>query len=124
MLKRLVELRKSKKWSLQYIADRLGIAKSTYAGYESGYREPSLESINKIADLLETSVDYLLGRTDHPTIQPQEEKMKMEQPLELTDKNSVISIPLTIDGKCLSSDELLQFIAFVRAKRELENNRN
>lgn len=37
-LDRLTELRKKKNWSLQYTADLLGIAKSTYAGYESGYR--------------------------------------------------------------------------------------
>ncbi|MCL6587740.1 MAG: helix-turn-helix transcriptional regulator, partial [Anoxybacillus sp.] len=43
--KRLSELRKKKKWSLQYIADQLNIAKSTYAGYESGYRQPSLEAV-------------------------------------------------------------------------------
>ncbi|WP_370297868.1 helix-turn-helix domain-containing protein [Ammoniphilus sp. YIM 78166] len=35
------------------------MAKSTYAGYGSGYREPSLETIRKLADLLETSVDYI-----------------------------------------------------------------
>ncbi|EFD8206289.1 helix-turn-helix transcriptional regulator, partial [Escherichia coli] len=38
ILDRLTTLRKKKKWSLQHTADRLGIAKSTYAGYESGYR--------------------------------------------------------------------------------------
>lgn len=120
MLKRLAELRKSKKWSLQYIADRLGIAKSTYAGYESGYREPSLESIKKLADLLETSVDYLLERIDDPTYLPNEEKIKLNHPLELTDEPTMVSVQLTVDGETLSSDELQQFIAFVRAKRQIE----
>ncbi|MED3377470.1 HTH-type transcriptional regulator AnsR, partial [Bacillus thuringiensis] len=32
MLERLSKLRKNQKWSLQETADRLGIAKSTYAG--------------------------------------------------------------------------------------------
>ncbi len=64
MLERLSELRKSKKWSLQDTADQLGIAKSTYAGYETGYRWPLLQSLSKIADLFNTSVDYILGRTD------------------------------------------------------------
>lgn len=63
-LDRLTTLRKDKKWSLQYTADRLGIAKSTYAGYESGYRRPSLEALIEIADLFNTSTDYLLGRVD------------------------------------------------------------
>lgn len=46
IVNRLTTLRKAKRWSLQYTADRLGIAKSTYAGYESGHRRPSLETIN------------------------------------------------------------------------------
>lgn len=44
---------------------KLGIAKSTYAGYENGYRLPSLQSLSKIADLFDTSVDYILGRIEH-----------------------------------------------------------
>ncbi len=120
MLKRLTELRKSKKWSLQYMADRLGIAKSTYAGYESGYREPSLESINKLAGLLETSVDYLLERTDDPTFYSKEEKSKITPSLNLTDKDILVCVELIVDGMTLSPDELQQFIAFVRAKREIE----
>lgn len=120
MLKRLAKLRKGKKWSLQYIADRLGIAKSTYAGYESGYREPSLESLKMLADLLETSVDYLLERIDDPTFNPTDETSKIDHPLELTDENSLLAVELTVDGKSMSTDELLQFIAFIRAKREIE----
>jgi transcriptional regulator with XRE-family HTH domain len=49
---------------LQYTADQLGIAKSTYAGYESGYRQPSLDALKELAVLFETSVDYLLGMTE------------------------------------------------------------
>ena len=66
ILNRLTTLRKSKRWSLQYTADRLGIAKSTYAGYESGHRRPSLETINLLAGLYDTSTDYILGRVDYP----------------------------------------------------------
>ncbi len=114
--KRLSELRKRKKWSLQYTADRLGIAKSTYAGYESGYRQPSLEAIKELASLFETSVDYLLGVVDNSSF---ELKDKMKS-LELTEKDLLAKVRLTIDGKNLSPDELNQFIAFIRVKREIE----
>ncbi len=67
ILNRLTTLRKAKRWSLQYTADRLGIAKSTYAGYESGHRRPSLETINLLAGLYDTSTDYILGRVDYLT---------------------------------------------------------
>ncbi|MBE1443237.1 helix-turn-helix domain-containing protein [Paenibacillus sp. OAS669] len=113
-LDRLTELRKSKRWSLQYIADRLGIAKSTYAGYESGYREPSLEATKMLADLYGTSVDYLLGRVDDPNDKPQKQR---KEPIELMELNQVT---LTVDGKSLSSVEIKHVIAFIRVLREME----
>ncbi len=65
MLERLSKLRKIKNGPYKRQRDRLGIAKSTYAGYENGYRLPSLQSLSKIADLFDTSVDYILGRIEH-----------------------------------------------------------
>jgi transcriptional regulator with XRE-family HTH domain len=110
--KRLSTLRKKKNWSLQYTANRLGIAKSTYAGYESGYRQPSLEALKELAVLFETSVDYLLGMTETSTSE--------RDTIELTGEDILDKISLTIDGKSLSQDELNQFIAFIRLKREIE----
>lgn len=120
MLTRLAELRKSRRWTMQYISDRLGIAKSTYAGYESGYREPSLDTIKRISELYKTSVDYLLERTDDASFNP--EQVKVNFPMELTDKTQLVKIQLAIDGKVISPEEFYQFIAFIRAKREIEQN--
>jgi transcriptional regulator with XRE-family HTH domain len=117
ILNRLTTLRKGKKWSLQYTADRLGIAKSTYAGYESGHRRPSLEAIKLMADLFDTSTDYILGRVDQPTFQLEEDTTYSVQFMELTD---LPNLELAIDGTSLSVEEMQQFIAFIRAKRELE----
>ncbi|WP_041638711.1 helix-turn-helix domain-containing protein [Anoxybacillus flavithermus] len=106
--KRLSELRKKRQWSLQYIADQLNIAKSTYAGYESGYRQPSLEAVKELAILFRTTTDYLLGVTDK------------EQPtIELT--NAMFH--MTVDGEQLTEDEVMQLVAFIRAKRELEKHK-
>lgn len=117
ILSRLTSLRKSKNWSLQDTADQLGIAKSTYAGYESGYRRPSLEAIKLMADLFETSIDYLLGRVDHPTFHVEEDNKGVSQLLELTESST---FKLAVDGTLLSQEETQQFVAFIRAKREIE----
>ena len=69
--KRLKQLRKQRKLTMQEVADFVGVAKSTYAGYESGYRQPTLESIHTLSRKLRTSSDYLLGLTDYP--EPPEE---------------------------------------------------
>jgi transcriptional regulator with XRE-family HTH domain len=108
MLENLSELRKKRKWSQQETADQLGIAKSTYAGYESGYREPSLQSLSQIADLFETTVDFILGRTLE----------EMDQ-IEVTTLLKEPDPRLLIDGKILSVDEIVDFVAFVRSKRML-----
>jgi HTH-type transcriptional regulator, competence development regulator len=59
---KLIELRKAKKLRQEDIAKILGIARTTYAMYEQGNREPDFDTLNKIADYFEVSVDHLLGR--------------------------------------------------------------
>ncbi|MGE6630527.1 helix-turn-helix domain-containing protein [Bacillus sp. NPDC077027] len=113
ILDRLTTLRKKKKWSLQHTADRLGIAKSTYAGYESGYRRPSLEAVKLLADLYDTSIDYLLGRTDEPEIHRGISEIKIE----LTE---AAAGTILVDGIPLTEEETKQLVAFVRAKNTLE----
>jgi len=48
------------------IADILGVQPRTIRFYESGDREPNIDSINKLADFFNVSTDYLLGRSDNP----------------------------------------------------------
>ncbi|AST93046.1 hypothetical protein BC6307_18170 [Sutcliffiella cohnii] len=61
----LEKLREDKGWSKTEVARRLGMKTvSTYANWEYGLRTPDKEMLARIADLYETSTDYLLGRTD------------------------------------------------------------
>ncbi len=59
--------RESKGMSQKEVADGIGVAKSTYSLYESGNREPNVQTIKKIADLLNISADTLLGINEEPT---------------------------------------------------------
>lgn len=63
---RLRKLRKEKKLTAKKLGEKLDLAESTISGYENGNRSPDINTLQKIADFLETSVDYLLGRTDEP----------------------------------------------------------
>ena len=58
--------RERKGLSQKDIAETIGVAKSTYSLYESGNREPNVQTIKKIADLLNVSADELLGIYDEP----------------------------------------------------------
>lgn len=44
----------------QQVADSMGITNSTYCGYETGKRQPDVEKIRMISNLLNTSGDILL----------------------------------------------------------------
>lgn len=62
-----IRLRKSRmdnSFTQQQIADRLGLSLNAYQKYEQKEREPSLSTLVQIADILDVSVDYLLGRDE------------------------------------------------------------
>ncbi|WP_101696657.1 helix-turn-helix domain-containing protein [Clostridium minihomine] len=61
---RLKNQRKEKGFTQITISEKLGIGRSTYAHYERGSREPDLEMLKKIATILETTSDYLIGKTN------------------------------------------------------------
>ena len=61
---RLIELRKSLGLSQTEIAERMQMSQPAYARYESGTRTPSIHVIKTISDVLETSVDYLIGKNN------------------------------------------------------------
>ncbi|MEK3935980.1 helix-turn-helix transcriptional regulator [Sporosarcina sp. FSL W7-1349] len=75
---RLKECREKKKdvnslWTQEYVAKKIGVARSTYTAYENGTKQPPLDTINNIADVLEVTTDYLLGRSDNPRMTEDEE---------------------------------------------------
>ena len=58
-VKRLKELREEKKLSQKSIAEKLGIPVSTYANWEQGRREPCIEDIYKILNVLQIEANDL-----------------------------------------------------------------
>ena len=66
---RLKEIRKSKGISQLKMAMDLNTNQNTISRYETGKREPGINELMKIADYLNVSIDYLLGRTNNPHIQ-------------------------------------------------------
>ena len=63
---RIRSARKSKKYTQENLAELANINRVMVSRYESGAAEPELDNLRRIADALEVSLDYLLGRTDWP----------------------------------------------------------
>ena len=51
-------------YTQQRMADSLVISLNAYQKYEQGERFPPADTLVRIADILECSIDYLLGRDD------------------------------------------------------------
>lgn len=65
---RFVEILQSTGISAYRVAKDLDISQGTMNQYKNGKTLPNLENVLKIADYLNVSVDYLLGRTDNPKV--------------------------------------------------------
>ena len=59
---------KSKKITVGKMLSDCELSINTLSSMQSGGYYPRLEAISKIADYLDCSVDYLLGRTDKPEV--------------------------------------------------------
>ena len=64
---RIAELRKDRGLKQKDVAQILNVAISTVSNYETDSHEPDLTNLCKLADILNVSTDYLLGRTDIET---------------------------------------------------------
>lgn len=62
--KRLRQMRMKRGFTQQRLADALDIALRSYQCYETGTRTPCYDLLILIADTLDVSLDYLLGRDD------------------------------------------------------------
>ncbi len=94
----LKNARITKGLSQKEVAEAVGVAKSTYSLYESGSREPNVQTIKKLADTLNVSADELLGINEEPH-----------------------NIAAHFDGDEYTEEELdkiKEFAAFVKASRK------
>lgn len=62
--KRLRSMRMKRHYTQQQMADFIDVALRTYQGYEGETRCPSFELLVQLADILDVSIDYLMGRDD------------------------------------------------------------
>ena len=64
---RLKDLRKQAGLTQVDVAEKLGISQPAYASWERGVKKPTQENLVKIAQILNVSVDYLVGNSEEKT---------------------------------------------------------
>lgn len=112
---RLKELRKQAHLTQVELAKRLGIGQSSYADWERGKKKPTQENLVKIAQILDVSVDYLVGNS--------EEKSDELDNIELLFRMN--SKGLTKEEKEVFKKELIEFMeerkkAFANRQKDRE----
>ncbi len=63
---RLIMLRKSKNISALFLAQKVGVSKSAISQFENAVNYPHCNTLIKLADYFDVSLDYLVGRSDDP----------------------------------------------------------
>ena len=107
-MKTLRILRKNKGLSMKELGEIIGVAESTISQYETGKREPDFETLLKLGEFFNVSVDYLLrgdslSEGKAPTLNKKDErdiKKKMDEMLELFDSADA----LMFDGEPLDEE--------------------
>jgi len=61
---RIRDMREDKDMTQSQMSEYLRIHQTTYSDYEIGKLNIPVQVLDKIADLFETSIDYLVNRTD------------------------------------------------------------
>ena len=63
--KRIRELREDHDYTQRKIAKMLGMPQPQYYRYEQGFRDIPTDILIALADIYNTTTDYILGRTDN-----------------------------------------------------------
>jgi transcriptional regulator with XRE-family HTH domain len=117
---RLRLLRKANRLTMEEVGRRLGIAKSSYYGYENESRTPPLEKLQQLANMYDVSSDYILGLTEDPD--PKQDRRDVEEFLKKE--------KLHWNGRPLSEEELepirqlLEVVVRDRLPEKLKNDTN
>lgn len=65
----LFALMSQRKITQKQLSLNIGVSEGNISDWKSGRAAPGIEILPKIAEYLECSIDYLLGRTDNPQVQ-------------------------------------------------------
>lgn len=140
---RLKKLRMNRKkndsrFTQEYVAKKIGVARTTYTAYENGTKEPPLGNVYSLAKLFDVSSDYLIGRSNDPKKSEHDylvsvikkdknleeinfikngKKVSLEELLEM-----LKDLDITLDGKTLTGEERRRAIEVLKAMFDIKND--
>lgn len=105
------DLRKSQGLMQKELAEMLQVAQNTLSTWELGKYDPSIKALNQMADIFGVSVDYILGRTDEPAEETQQEETSGNKEFSASTQSAkvwmIVQKLYTLDPDQLAAIELI-----------------
>lgn len=121
MKNRLKEIRTKKGLSLEQVGKGVGLATNTISRYETGKREPKLETWQKLADFFGVSVPYLQGISDIEDLEPVSTFEKFFASLEKTPDGKSVKVPV---NEMLALSNGLELKTFLKINNAIISKQN
>ncbi|OMF35245.1 hypothetical protein BK133_11070 [Paenibacillus sp. FSL H8-0548] len=100
------------------LAEKLGVVRENVSKYELGKVTPPSNVLNSLADLLHTSTDYLLGKTENST--PVDPEMELNKDIELSDSQLLEKYNFKVDGQSIDEETIKRILDYLRAEKRLK----
>lgn len=101
----LKALRESKKITQTQLGEHIGAKKSAISLWESGKRQPDQETLVRLANFFEVTIDYLLGRDD-------------SVPIENTPADDSLTEQIMAKARMMNEEELRQLLRIMDAVKK------
>lgn len=101
LFEKIKELCQKRGISINSLEETLGYSRNTIYSMKS--KKPNAERLQEIADYFNVSTDYLLGRTDNPTIANKKEQFFFEG--KEVDVEELASTAMRFNGKPLTEED-------------------
>lgn len=101
----LKALRESRKITQTQLGEHIGAKKSAISLWESGKRQPDQETLVRLANFFEVTIDYLLGRDD-------------SAPIENTPADDPLTEQIMAKARLMNEEELRQLLRIMDAVKK------
>ena len=118
--KRIIQLRESKGWNQRELAKRINMSPSVLNRIEKGGRPIKDHELSDLANVLDVTTDYIVGRSDKPNYTAAEEKAEEDGELEkmLDDPNVTIAFKEFSDSPEENREKALEYLRWLNDQKK------
>ncbi len=100
------------------LSKKLNVSQQTIGSWEVGRTEPSTDNLQRLSELFNTSIDYLLGRTNIRT--PESLTIDEEFQQLLSDPDTLVAFKDFHNLSDTDKQEIINFIKFKKQQKKTE----